>query len=99
MLSDEFWSKPEKDLLEEAIYFKRNFRLTVECLYDQVSSIECGLVDSYGLPVELVITNGEVDDCIREQITKRGTRPVIPRKCNSLKGNADKNYKDWGLYV
>ncbi len=39
MLSDEFWSKLEKILLQEAIYNKRNLRMTVEgILY-----IECGL--------------------------------------------------------
>jgi hypothetical protein len=30
MLSDEFWPKPEKILLQEAIYNKRNLRMTVE---------------------------------------------------------------------
>ncbi|SFM90726.1 transposase, partial [Nitrosomonas communis] len=30
-----------------------------------------------------------------EQITKKGVQAVIPRKRNSLKGNAD---MDWGLY-
>ncbi|SEQ12117.1 Transposase, partial [Nitrosomonas ureae] len=30
MLSDEFWSKLEKILLQEAIYNKRNLRMTVE---------------------------------------------------------------------
>ena len=32
---------------------------------------------------------------IREQITKKGARAVIPRKCNSIKDNAD---MDRGLY-
>jgi hypothetical protein len=30
MLSDEFWSKLEKILLQEAIYNRRNLRMTVE---------------------------------------------------------------------
>ena len=30
MLSDKFWSKLEKILLQEAIYNKRNLRMTVE---------------------------------------------------------------------
>jgi len=30
MLSDEFWSKLEKILLQEAIYNKRNLHMTVE---------------------------------------------------------------------
>ena len=30
MLSDEFWSKLEKALLQEAIYNKRNLRMTIE---------------------------------------------------------------------
>ena len=30
MLSDEFWSKLEKTLFQEAIYNKRNLRMTVE---------------------------------------------------------------------
>ena len=34
-------------------------------------------------------------ECIREQITKKGARAVIPRKRNSLKDNVG---LDWGLY-
>ena len=30
MLSDEFWSKLKKILLQEAIYNKRNLRMTIE---------------------------------------------------------------------
>ena len=37
----------------------------------------------------IVADKGYNSDCIREQITKKGARPVIPRKRNSLKGNAD----------
>jgi transposase len=200
MLSDEFWSKLEKILLQEAIYNKRNLRMTIEgMLYrmrvgcpwrDVPKSFGCWnsiykrfnawsssskwirvfkaliidpdrewkfidgsyvkahqhsagaaykkpqaigksragnttkihlAVDGYGLPVEFEITGGEVNDCsaapdliarspdaqviiadkgydsehIRQQIAKKGTRAVIPRKCNSVKGNAD---MDWGLY-
>ncbi len=36
----------------------------------------------------IVADKGYDSDCIREQITKKGARPVIPRKRNSLKGNA-----------
>jgi transposase len=43
----------------------------------------------------IVADKGYDSDCIREQITKKGARPVIPRKRNSLKGNAD---MDLGLY-
>ncbi len=200
MLSNEFWSKLEKILLQEAIYNKRNLRMTVEgMLYrmrvgcpwrDLPKAFGCWnsiykrfnawslsskwlrifkalaidpdwewefidgsyvkahqhsagaadqetqaigksrasnttkihlAVDGYGLPVEFEITGGEVNDCsaapdliarlpdakaiiadkgydsecIREQITKKGAQAVIPRKRNSLKGNAD---MDWGLY-
>lgn len=78
-------------------------------------------VDSYGLPIEFIITGGEVHDCkaaneliellpqgdfvvadkgydseaIREKIRERDSIPVIPRKQNSLLGNAD---IDWCLY-
>lgn len=43
----------------------------------------------------IVADKGYDSECIREQITKKGARAVIPRKCNSLKGNTD---MDWGLY-
>jgi transposase len=78
-------------------------------------------VDAYGLPIEFVITSGEVNDCtavpeliaklphaqaivadkgydserIREQIEAKGSKAVIPRRRNSVKGNAD---LDRGLY-
>lgn len=82
-------------------------------------------VDSYGLPIEFIITGGEVHDskadskaanqliellpqsdffvadkgydseAIREKIRERNSIPVIPRKKNSLCGNAD---IDWCLY-
>jgi transposase len=44
---------------------------------------------------EIVADKGYDSECIQEQITKKGARAVIPRKRNSLKGNAD---MDWGLY-
>ena len=37
----------------------------------------------------IVADKGYDSECIREQITKKGARAVIPRKRNSLKGNAD----------
>ncbi|MBV6447778.1 MAG: hypothetical protein FCKEOINB_01414 [Nitrosomonas sp.] len=43
----------------------------------------------------IVADKGYDNECIREQITKKGVRAVIPRKRNSLKGNAD---MDWSLY-
>src|SRR5690606_6259484 len=43
----------------------------------------------------IVADKGYDSECIREQITKKEARAVIPRKRNSLKGNAD---MDWGLY-
>ena len=78
-------------------------------------------VDAYGLPIEFVITGGEVNDCtaapeliaklphaeaivadkgydserIREQIEAKGSKAVIPRRRNSVKGNAN---LDRGLY-
>ena len=78
-------------------------------------------VDSYGLPIEFIITGGEVHDskaaneliellpqgdfvvadkgydseAIRDKIRERDSIPVIPRKKNSLLGNAD---IDWCLY-
>ncbi len=36
----------------------------------------------------IVSDRGYDSDCIREQITKKGARPVILRRHNSLKGNA-----------
>ncbi len=41
----------------------------------------------------IVADKGYDSECIREQIVKKGARAVIPRKCNSVKGNAD---MDWG---
>ena len=38
---------------------------------------------------------GYDSEWLREQITKKGAQAVIPRKRNSLKGNAG---MDWGLY-
>jgi len=43
----------------------------------------------------IVADKGYDSGWIREQITKKGARAVIPGKRNSLKGNAD---MDWGLY-
>ena len=43
----------------------------------------------------IVADKGYDSECIREQIVKKGAGAVIPRKCNSVKGNAD---MDWGLY-
>jgi len=45
---------------------------------------------------QVIVADKSYDsEYIREQITKKGTRAVIPRKCNSVKGNAG---MDWGLY-
>ena len=41
----------------------------------------------------IVADMGYDSEWIREQITKKGARAVIPGKRNSLKGNAD---MDWG---
>ncbi|SFJ06080.1 IS5 family transposase, partial [Nitrosomonas sp. Nm34] len=43
----------------------------------------------------IVADKGYDSEWLREQITKKGARAVIPGKRNSLKGNAD---MDWGLY-
>ena len=43
----------------------------------------------------IVADKGYDSECIRDQITKKGAQAVIPRKRNSLRGNAD---MDWGLY-
>jgi len=43
----------------------------------------------------IVADKGYDSEYIREQITKKGARAVIPRKRNSVKGNAD---MDGGLY-
>jgi len=43
----------------------------------------------------IVADKGYDSKCIREQITKKEAQAVIPRRCKSLKGNAD---MDWGLY-
>jgi transposase len=44
---------------------------------------------------EMVADKGYDSERIRELITKKGARVVIPRKRNLLKVNAD---MDWGLY-
>jgi len=43
----------------------------------------------------IVADKGYGSKYIREQITNKEARVVIPKKCNSVKGNAD---MDWGLY-
>ncbi len=43
----------------------------------------------------IVADKGYDSGYIRKQITKKGARAVIPRKRNSMKGNAD---MDWDLY-
>ncbi|TWH63940.1 transposase, IS4 family [Azomonas agilis] len=43
----------------------------------------------------IVADKGYDSECIRDQIRQQGGRPVIPRKRNSIKGNAD---LDRGLY-
>ncbi len=43
----------------------------------------------------IVADQGYDSEWLREQIAKKGAQGVIPRKRNSLKGNAD---RDWGLY-
>ncbi|SFN25347.1 IS5 family transposase, partial [Nitrosomonas communis] len=43
----------------------------------------------------IVADKGYDSEWLREQITKKGAQAVIPRKRNSLKGNAD---MDGGLY-
>jgi transposase len=55
------------------------------------------VVDSYGLPINFLLTGGEVHDSklIRELVKKNGGKPVIPRKTNSKICNAD---IDWCLY-
>ena len=46
--------------------------------------------------VEVIVADKGYDsEYIWEQIVKKGAKAVIPRKRNSLKGNAD---MDWGLY-
>ena len=65
MLSDEFWSKLEKILLQEAIYNKRNLRMTVEgMLYrirvgcpwrDLPKAFGCGLLEFHLQKVQRVV--------------------------------------------
>lgn len=43
----------------------------------------------------IVADKGYDSECIREQIVKKGAGAVIPRKYNSVNGNA---HMDWGLY-
>lgn len=43
----------------------------------------------------IVADKGYDSERLREQIERQGARPEIPRKRNSIKGNAD---MDWGLY-
>ncbi len=43
----------------------------------------------------IIADKGYDSKCMREQITKKGARAVIPEKRGSLKGNAN---MDWGLY-
>ena len=42
----------------------------------------------------IVADKGYDSEYIREQTTKKGAKTVIPRMCNSVKGNAD---MDWSL--
>lgn len=77
--------------------------------------------DGHGLPIDFIITGGEVQECkvalefiahlpladyviadkgydkedLREMLRQKSSKPVIPRKSNSMVGNAD---MDWGLY-
>ena len=43
----------------------------------------------------IVADKGYDSECIREQIVNKGAKAVIPRKRNSMRGNAN---MDWGLY-
>lgn len=48
-------------------------------------------VNSYGLPIEFIITGGDVRDskAIRDKIREKSSTPIIPRKQNSKTGNGD----------
>lgn len=54
-----------------------------------------GLITRLSDTKAIVADKGYDSEWIREQITKKRARAVIPGKRNSLKGNAD---MDWGLY-
>lgn len=43
----------------------------------------------------MIADKGYESEAIREQIEKKGAKAVIPRKSNSVIGNAD---MDWALY-
>lgn len=48
------------------------------------------------LPAEVVVGDKGYDsESLRKHIETAGTKPVIPRKSNSIKGNDD---MDWGMY-
>ena len=53
------------------------------------------LIDRLNDEKVMVADKGYDSEWLREQITKKGARAVIPGKRNALKGNAD---TDWGLY-
>ena len=92
LLSDEHWSKLREILLHKAIYNKRDLRMTVEGMLYRMRT-GCPWRD---LPKAFGNWNKGYDsERIREQVERQGAKAVIPRRRNSVKGNAD---LDRGLY-
>ncbi|MBX3618225.1 IS5 family transposase, partial [Nitrosomonas sp.] len=56
---------------------------------------DCSAAPQLIAKLPIVADKGYDSEFIRDQIVKKGTKAVIPRKCNSTKGNTD---MDWGLY-
>ncbi|RQJ37747.1 hypothetical protein IPC3_25915 [Pseudomonas aeruginosa] len=99
LLNDEHWSKLREILLHKAIYNKRDLRMTVEGMLYRMRT-GCPWRD---LPKEFGNWNKvykrfnawSAGERIREQVERQGAKAVIPRKRNSVKGNAN---LDRGLY-
>ncbi len=92
LLNDEHWSKLREILLHKAIYNKRDLRMTVEGMLYRMRT-GCPWRD---LPKAFGNWNKGYDsERIREQVERQGAKAVIPRKRNSVKGNAN---LDRGLY-
>ena len=58
-------------------------------------SVAPGLIAKLPDAEAIVADKGYDSECIREQIVNKGAKAVIPRKRNSMRGNAN---MDWGLY-
>jgi transposase len=80
-------------LVVDAYGLPVGFEITGGEVHDSVAAPE--LIEKFPLARAIVADKGYDSQHIRELIETQGARPVIPRKRNSIKGNAD---LDRGLY-